>query len=57
MKIQSNSGNAQVNASKTFSNMLTLNLNHSILHCFSQTKILRILARNLNTMTLSVIGK
>jgi len=57
MRTQLNSGNAQVNASGTFTNMLTLNPNCSISHHFSQTKILGILARDPNVTTSSVIGK
>jgi len=57
MRTQLNSGNAQVNASRTFTNTSTLNPNHSISHHFFQTKTLGILARNLNVITSSVIGK
>ena len=52
-----NSGNAQVNTSGSFTNVLILKPSHSTLPCYSQTKTLRTSARNLNVTISSTIRK
>jgi len=57
MKIQLNSGNAQVNASGPFTIVLTLKQSLSISLYYSLQKIHRTLARNLNVMISSILER